>query len=117
MRPHAVIHRRCDEHRAAVRKRRLGQDVVRDALRELRERVRRARRNDEQVGVLEVRIGIAIEWPPRQRREGLRGHELLGTARDKRNHVVACLDEEARQIAGLVGRDTAGHTEKNSSHR
>ena len=43
-----------------MRERRLGQDVVGDALRELRERVRGARRHDEHVGALEVRIEILV---------------------------------------------------------
>ena len=64
------------------------EDVVGDALRELRERVRGARRHDEQVGALEVRIEILVRGPPRERGERLRGDELLGAGRDERNDVV-----------------------------
>ena len=50
VRPHAVVHRRRDEHGPAMRERGLGEDVVGDPLRELGERVRGAGRDDEQVG-------------------------------------------------------------------
>ena len=39
-----------EQHGAAVRKRGLGDEVVREPVRELRERVRGERRDDEQVG-------------------------------------------------------------------
>ena len=38
----------------------LGEDVVGDPVRELRERVRRARRDDEQIGARQVRVGILV---------------------------------------------------------
>ena len=50
VRPHARVHRGRDEERPAVRERRLGEDGVGEAVGELRERVRRARRDHEQVG-------------------------------------------------------------------
>ena len=58
VRPHARIHRRRDEHRSAVRERRLGQRVVGEAVREPRERVRRARRDDQEVGARQVRVEV-----------------------------------------------------------
>ena len=47
-----------DDERPAVRERRLGQDVVGEPVRELRERVRRERRDDEQVGARQMRVGV-----------------------------------------------------------
>ena len=41
VRPHARVHRRREQHRAAVRERGLGDEVVGEPVRELRERVRR----------------------------------------------------------------------------
>ena len=99
-----------------MRERRLGEDVVRDPLRELRERVRGARRDDEQVGVLEVWIQILARGPPRERVERLRGDELLRAAGDERHDVVPRLDEQPRQLAGLVGGDAAGDAEENTGH-
>ena len=116
VRPHAVVHRRRDEHRPAVRERRLGEDVVGDPLRELRERVRRARRDDEEVGAVEVWIQILGRRPPRKRVERLRRHELLRAARDERHDVVARLDEQPRQLASLVGGDASGHAEEHTGH-
>ncbi len=58
VRPHARVHRRRDEHRAAMRECRLGEDIVGDAVRELRERVRGARRNDQQVGARQVLVDV-----------------------------------------------------------
>ena len=47
-----------DERRPRVRERRLGEDVVGEPVRELRERVRGQRRDDEQVGALEMRVRV-----------------------------------------------------------
>ena len=108
VRPHAVVHRRRDEHGPAVRERRLGEHVVRDPLRELRERVRCTRRDDEQIRVREVWIQILARGPPRERIERLRRDELLRAAGDDRHDVVPRLDEQPRQLAGLVGGDASG---------
>ena len=69
MRPHARIHRRCDEDRPAMGERRLGEHVVGDPTRELGERVRGARRDDQQVGARQMRIRIlaAVAGGPAQR--------------------------------------------------
>ena len=80
VRPHARVHRRRDERRAAVRERRLGEDVVGEPVRELRERVRRARRDEQQVGARQVQIDVVGRRPARERAEGLRGDEPLGAA-------------------------------------
>ena len=60
-----------------MRERGLGEDVVGDPVGELRERVRRAGRDDEQVGARQVRVDILVRRPPREREEGLLGDEAL----------------------------------------
>ena len=84
VRPHARVHRRRDEHRSAVRERRLGEDVVGEAVRELRERVRRARGDDEQVGARQVEVDVVAGRPAREGAKGLGGDEPLGAGRDER---------------------------------
>jgi hypothetical protein len=61
-----------------VGERRLGQKVVRKTVGEPRERVRRERRDDEQVGVLEVRVGVGRLRLPGERPERLGRDEALG---------------------------------------
>ena len=73
------VHRRRDEHRPVVRERGLGEDVVREPVREPRERVRRQRRDDEEIGALEVRVR-AFGRLAGERVERLRGDEALGAA-------------------------------------
>ena len=99
-----------------MRERRLGEDVVGEAVRELGERVRRQRRDHEQVGALQVRVGIGALALAREREERLGADEALGAARRQRQHVVARLDEEAHELAGLVGRDAAGDPEQDARH-
>ena len=96
--------------------RRLGQQVVGDALRELRERVRRARRDDEQVAPGQVEVEILVGRPARERLKGLGPNEPLGAGRHERHHVVARLHEQARQLARLVGGDPAADPEQDPAH-
>ena len=77
-RPHPRVHGRGDEHRPAMRERRLRQEVVGDAVCELRERVRGARGDHEQVGAGQVRIDVLRGWPPCQREECLLGARTAG---------------------------------------
>ena len=116
VRPHARVHRRRDEHRAAVGERRLGEEVVGEAVRELRERVRGARRDDEQVGARQVEVEVLRRRAPRERREGLGADEALGARRDERDHLVPVLHEQARELARLVGGDPAGDAEEDPAH-
>ena len=74
------VHRRRDQHRAAVRERGLGEDVVGEPVGELGERVRRQRRDHEQVGALEVRVGVVVGRVGARGGEGLGGDEALGAA-------------------------------------
>ena len=114
--PHRGVHRRRDEQRAAVRERGLGEEVVREPVREPRERVRRERRDDEQVGVLEVRVRVGRRMLARERPERLGRDEPLGPARHDRRDVVPGPHEQPHELAGLVGRDAAGHSEEDSRH-
>ena len=67
-----------DEQRPAEGERELRQDVVGEPVRELRERVRRERRDDEQVGSRQVRVEVARRLAAGERLEGVRGDEPLG---------------------------------------
>ncbi len=115
--PHAGVHRRRDEHRAAVRERRLGENVVGEPVRELRQRVRRERGDHEQVGALEVRVGIGARRLACEREERLRPDKAVGGRSRQRQHVMTRLDEKAHELAGLVGRDAAGDPEQDARHR
>jgi len=96
VRPHARIHRRCDEHRPAVSQRSLSEHVIGQPVRQLGHRVRGQRRDQEQVGAGEVRVEILLRGTASQRGEGLPAHEPIGAARDERDHVVPGLDEQTR---------------------
>ena len=61
--PHPHVHRGREQHRPAERERGLGQHRVREPVRELGERRGRERRDDEQVGLREVRIEVARASP------------------------------------------------------
>ena len=116
VRPHPRVHRRRDEHRPAVSERSLGQQVVGDPLGELRERVRRARGDDEQVTTGQVEIEILVGRPARERLKCLGPHEPLRARRHERHHIVPGLHEQARQLARLVGGDPTAHPEKDPAH-
>ena len=50
----------------------------------------------------------------RPEREG--SHELAGMFGHDDMHVIAVLDEQAHQFAGLVGRDRSGHSKDYRCH-
>ncbi len=114
--PHPRVHGRRDEHGTRMRERRLGQDVVGEALRQTRERVRSQRRDDEEVEATEVRVRVVGRRPARQRRERLGGDEALGARGEHGVHFMAAPDEQPYQRAGLVGRDPAGDSEQDARH-
>ena len=89
----------------AVRERGLGQQVVGEPVRELGERVRGAGSDDEQVAARQVRVQVVAGRPARERGERLGADEALGARRDERDTSCPRLDEQPRQLAGLVGRD------------
>ena len=99
-----------------MRERRLRQEVVGDAVCELREGVRGARGDHEQVGAGQVRIDVLRGWSPCQREECLLGHEPLCPGRDQRHDVMPCLDEQARDLARLVGGDPSAHAQQHPAH-
>ena len=99
-----------------MRKRRFGQDVVGEAMRELRKRVRRARRDEQKVGAGQVEIEILGGRAPRERAERLGGDEALGPWRDERDDLVAGLHEQAAHLACLVGGNAAGNPEQDPGH-
>jgi hypothetical protein len=116
VRPHAVVHRRRDEQRPVVREGGLAEHVVGEAVRELGERVRGQRRNDEQVGPRQVRVRALVDRAVGERGERLARDEALGAGGHERDHLVAGTHEPAGELTGFVGGDAAGHTEKNSGH-
>ena len=99
-----------------MRERRLGEEVVGEPVRESRERVGRQRRDDQQVGVLQVRVRIGRRMLARQRPERLRRDEPLRPARGHGRHVVPGADEQPYELAGLVGRDAARHPDEDLRH-
>ena len=99
-----------------MRERRLGEDVVGEPVRELRERVRRARRDEQQVGARQVEVDVLAGGPARERAKRLGGDEALGAGRHERHDVVPGLDEQAADLAGLVGGDAAGDPEQDAGH-
>ena len=114
--PHADVHRRRGEHRAAEGEHRLREHAVGEAVRELGERVRGQRRNHQQVSLDEVRVEIARHLAPRERLERLRRDERLGLGRQERRDVVPVPDQETAELARLVGGDATGHTEDHARH-
>jgi hypothetical protein len=114
--PHPHVHRRRDEHRPAKSERELGEHVVGEPVRELRQRVGRQRRDHEQVGLDEVRVELPRLLSARQRLEGARGDEPLRLRRQHRRHLVPGLDEQACQLARLVGGDPTSHPEHDPGH-
>ena len=116
MQPHPGVHRRRDQHRALMREHRLGEHVVGETVRDARQRVRRQRRDDEEVPAPEVRIGIVTRWPARQSPEGLGRDEPLRAGGQHRFHLVSGANEQANERAGLVGRNPAGHSEQDARH-
>ena len=96
--------------------RRLGEEVVGEPVRQAGHRVSRQRRDDEQVGVGEVRVRVGRRFLARQRPERAGGDELLRPARDDRRHVVAGADEQPDELTRLVGGDAARHADENARH-
>src|SRR6185312_15135903 len=100
----------------AERKPELSEDIVGEPMRELGKRVRRERRDDEQVRVDEVWIEVARRLAARKGLEGVRGHEPLCVRREDGCDLVAGAHEESAKLARLVGGNPTRDSEKNSSH-
>ena len=101
--------------RPAVRERRLGQDVVGEPVRELGERVRGQRRDHEQVGALEMRVGIGASALAGEREERLGADEALGAGVGS-GMTSWPARRAGAQLAGLVGRDATGDPEQDARH-
>jgi hypothetical protein len=98
-----------------VCERRLGEWVVGDPVRELRQRVGGARRDEKQVGLRQVRVEILGGRPACERQERPLGDELLRSRGDERHHVVPGFDEQARHVARLVRGDPSADTEQDTA--
>ena len=108
--PHARVHSRRHNERARMRQRALGDEVVGDPARQLRERVGGGRCDHVEIGALEVRVGALLTRAPRKSVQRLRGHEPLPGLGQKRNHLVPVLDEQAHEFARLVGGNATTNT-------
>src|SRR5918994_1049979 len=116
VRPHPRVHRGRNDERSTVGERGLGDEVVRLAVRELRERVRRQRRDHVEIGARQVGVEVVVRLASRERVERPAPHEAVRAVRDERNDLMARLDEEAYEFTGLVGRDPASDTDQNPRH-
>ena len=98
-----------------MRERRLGEQVVGDPMRELRQRVGCARRDEQQVALRQVRIEILGGRTACEREECPLGDELLRSRRHERHNVVPGFDEQARHLARLVRGDPSADTEQDTA--
>ena len=101
---------------AAMRERRFGDEIVREPVRQLGERIRGQRRHDQQVGVCQVNVEVRAWGPPGQGEEGLGPDEALRAGSHQGEDLVSTLHEQANQVAGLVGGDSTGDSDQHSSH-
>jgi hypothetical protein len=99
-----------------VRERRLRKDVVGEPVRELRERVCGARCDEQEVGTRQVEVDVLRRRPARERAESLGGDEALGARRHERHDVVAALDQQPADLAGLVGGDAPCNPKQDAGH-
>ena len=63
-----------------------------------------------------MEVDVVRRRPPRERAKHLGRDEALGPGRDQRYDVVAFLDEQAAQLARLVGGDPTRHAEEDAGH-
>ena len=96
--------------------RRFRDQIVGEPVRELRQRIRGQRCDDQQIGSREVSVEIIAGRPAGKSEEGLGPDETLRTGGDQRNDLVPALDEQANEVARLVGGDPTGDADKDSSH-
>ena len=100
-----------------MRERRLGEEVVGEPVRELRERVRRARRDEQQVGARQMKVDVVAGRPARKRAKGLSADEALGPGRNERHDLMPAPDEEPANLARLVSGNPPRDAQKNPSHQ
>ena len=119
--PHPRVHRRCEDQRAVVLEQGRREKVVREPLREPRDRIRRTRRNDRDVGLVrqtnvedlartipEGNVG----GPAGQGREGLGSHESGRRVGEDGRDLHPRFGQQACEECGLVRRDATGDTEQ-----
>ena len=94
----------------------LGHEVVGDAAGQLGQRVGGGRSDHEQVGVLEVWIGTGAARASGQRVERLIADEAFRRRRQNRHDLVPGLDEQAHQLARLVGGYASTYADEDASH-
>ena len=99
-----------------MRERRFGDEIVREPVRQLGERIGCQRRDHEQIGPGEMNVEILRRRLSGQRKEGFRSDETLRTGGDQRDDLVARLHEQANQVASLIGGDSTGDADQHSSH-
>jgi hypothetical protein len=94
----------------------LGEQVVGQAVGEPGERVRGERRDDQQIGPLQVRVRIGAALPPREREQRVGADEPLRAARDDGENVVTRFDEQANHLTRLVGGDSTRDAQDHPGH-
>jgi hypothetical protein len=121
--PHAAVHGRRHDQRAARRQGHRAQQVVAEPERQPGQRVGRGGRDDEQIGLF--RQGQVKHLLMRgeqvgghrlagQHFKGQRGHELRRGLRHDNGHVGAFPQQRAQQFDRLVGGDAAGDAQQDA---
>ncbi|MCG3142491.1 MAG: hypothetical protein HDKAJFGB_03960 [Anaerolineae bacterium] len=120
--PHARLHRGREQNRRARIQNKRANDIIRQTVREFRQRVGGRRRNDDELRalgerhMLDFRIGgerqdLAQRRIVRERGERERTHKLRGGIRQSDMHIRAALMQFTRQRRAFVGGDAAGDAE------
>ena len=129
LRPHLPVHRRRDEQRAVAREAQRRQQIVGVAVRELGEEVGGGRRDDDRVGAArELDVAHAVVGAAMAHRSVSTGRpdsacSVIGVTKRQAAAVIttstrdARLDEEARELGGLVRGDAAGEAEHDAGER
>src|SRR5512132_983185 len=122
--PHPRVHRRREDERAAGLEQRRSEQIVRDALRELGDHVRRGRRDDGDVGLVgepdmqdDARLlpQVGVDAVIRERRERRRADEPFRRTGHHDPDGGALQAEEPHQDARLVGGDPTGDAEEHAT--
>jgi hypothetical protein len=126
VRPHAIVHRRHEEHGRFGGEEARGEQVVRLPGGGARHEIRRGRRHDDgvrvarEVDVIEGATRIEqprVHGPAGERLEGDGADELRRGARHHDVDLGARLREQPRQPRRLVARDAAGDAEQHAALR
>ncbi len=120
---HRRVHRRRDDERNARRERGVGEQIVGDPVRQLRDDVGRGRNDREHLRLahqrdVRDRFGAlphrGPHAPPRQGRKSGRADEVLCLLGEDHVEFGAALHQAARERGCFVGRDAAGHAEQHA---